>query len=93
MGFEPPSLGRYAPQNLSFSVFRYSYSASVSSRYISDSQSSMKTEHGSVIQHSLQRGAPHVPQYAAWSSEICFSQSVHLIILCSRFMTVLVPFR
>jgi len=68
--------------------FRYSFSASMSSRSISDSQSSAQVEHNPVVAHSSQRGAPHMSQCVTWSSEICFPQSVHLIILCSRFGTV-----
>jgi len=60
----------------------------MSSRSISASQSSAQVEHNPKLPHSSQRGAPHMSQYTMWSSEICFPQSVHLIILCSRFMTV-----
>ena len=67
---------------------RYSSSASVSSRSTSDSQSSAHVEHSPVVPHSSHRGAPHMSQYVMGSSEICFPQSVHLIILCSRFGTV-----
>ena len=60
----------------------------MSSSSISDSQSSAHLEHSPVVPHSSQRGAPHMSQCVTWSSEVCFSQSVHLIILCSRFWTV-----
>jgi len=39
---------------------RYNSSASVSSRSISDSQSSAHVEHSPVVPHSSHRGAPHI---------------------------------
>ena len=75
-----------SPAKPLFSVFRYSSFASVSSRSISDSQSSAHVEHSPVVPHSSQRGAPHTSQCTTWSSGICFPQSVHLTIICSRFL-------
>jgi hypothetical protein len=78
----------HACRKLPFFCFRYSSSASISSRSISDSQSSAQVEHSWLVARSSQRGAPQVSQCVTWSSEICFPQSVHLIILCSLLRTV-----
>ena len=56
----------------------------MSSRSISDSQTSAHAEHSPVVPHSSQRGAPHMSQYSTWSSEICFPQSIYLAISCLR---------
>ena len=76
---------RNVPRISPFFCFRYSSSASMSSKSISDSQSSAHVEHSPVVPHSSQSGAPHMSQDKSWSSGISFPQSVHLTISCSRF--------
>jgi hypothetical protein len=83
VGLEPARRWRYPPQNSHFFCFRYSSSASVFSRSISDSHGSAHVEHGPVVPHSSQRGAPHMSQYTMCPSGICFPQSTHLIIFYS----------
>ena len=65
-----------------------SSSASVSSRSISDSQSSAHMEHSPVVPHSSQSDAPHMSQDKSWSSGISFLQFTHLTISCSRLWAV-----
>ena len=51
----------------------------MSSKSISDSQSSAHVEHSPVVPHSSQSGAPHMSQYTMWSSRISFPRFEHLM--------------